>query len=295
MPDIANYMFKKSEQINRKLAEILPAVPQEAQVLKDSMEYSLLAGGKRLRPIFFLTTLEALGKDSKPFLPFACALEMIHTFSLIHDDLPAMDNDDYRRGKPTCHKMFGEAQAILAGDGLLTHAFAIMTQASQWAPPALVLQAINEVSLATGLDGMIVGQVVDVARDGEELDLAELRFINKYKTGALFRSAVRSAAILAEASEAQLTALTAFAEQFGLAFQIVDDILDVIGDTKITGKTSGSDAKNHKITYPSLLGLESAQRQAAKATRQAIAHLASLGEAGDRLAQITVELLNRNF
>ncbi len=295
MTDIGSYLRENATVINSTLNDLLPQLPQESQILADAMHYTLTAGGKRLRPILFIVTLESMSRDPLPLLPFACALEMIHTFSLIHDDLPAMDNDDYRRGKPTCHKVFGENQAILAGDALLTHAFAIMAAQKGKVNDAALLDAISEVSLATGLKGMITGQVMDVARNGKDLTLGELAFINQYKTGALFRGAIRSAAILGNASSEQLAAFTAFAEKFGLAFQIVDDILDVMGDEKKLGKPLGSDFKNAKTTYASLLGLTEAKNQAALATQEAVAALACLGEKGDMLIAITDYLLNRKF
>jgi len=295
MTDIQSYLEENAVLINNTLSELLPQLPEESKILSDAMRYSLTAGGKRLRPILFMVTLEAMGRDPLPLLPFACALEMIHTFSLIHDDLPAMDNDDYRRGKPTCHKVFGENQAILAGDALLAHAFAIMANQKDKVEAKALLDAIAEIALATGLSGMITGQVMDVARDGKELPLEELALINRYKTGALFRGAIRSAAIIGSAPPEKLAALTVFAEQFGLAFQIIDDILDVTGDEKRLGKPLGSDLKNSKTTYPSLLGLEEAKNQAAAATREAIAALACLGEKADMLIDITDHLLNREY
>ncbi len=287
------FLLASCQQVDACLEEILPPAAGQTAVLFEAMRYSIFAGGKRLRPCLFLATMEALGKKGKPYLPFAAALEMIHTYSLIHDDLPAMDNDDYRRGKLTCHKVFGEAQAILAGDALLTYAFNAMLRVRPIAPPAQLLAAMDEVAYSAGIKGMIVGQVADIAWEGRSLTLPELEFIDKHKTGALFQASILSAALLAEANATEMNALKEYALQIGLAFQIADDILDVIGDEKKLGKPIGSDAKNQKSTYASLFGLEKAQELAQQALMAAQTALAPLGEKAALLREAPEFFVNR--
>lgn len=232
-------------------------------VLKEAMAYSLFPGGKRLRSILTLATAEALECPPEPVLPFACALEMIHTYSLIHDDLPAMDDDDTRRGRPTNHKVYGEAIAILAGDALLTKAFGIMTK-SEVAPgveKTALLALIREASFSAGAEGMVGGQVADILSEKKRIALEELYGIHRRKTGALLKLAVRAGAILAGANEIQLARLTTYAEKIGLAFQIQDDILDVIGDQEKIGKPVGSDQEKEKATFPAFLGLSQSKEQ----------------------------------
>lgn len=295
---IAQYLKDKQAVVEAALQGAVLPHNEKAKVIFDAMEYSLMAGGKRLRPVLFLTTLEAFGKNSADYLDFACALEMIHTYSLIHDDLPAMDNDDLRRGKPTNHKVFGENFAILAGDGLLTHSFAKMLEVADKIPPTeyhLLLQAVKEVSLSAGLSGMVTGQVLDLSAEGKEISLEDLKYIHKFKTGALFASAIVSAGILGGADQTELMALQKYADDFGVAFQIIDDILDVVGDEKKLGKPIGSDAKNHKPTYPHFLGLEGAKEAAQKASVSAIEALAPLGKKSEKLEEIALYLLDREY
>lgn len=293
MNDPRLYLSEKAALVEERLAKILPRLPAPSAVLYDSMCYSLLAGGKRLRPVFFLTVAKSFGLQEEDLLDFACGLEMIHTFSLIHDDLPAMDNDDTRRGKPSCHKAFGEAPAILAGDGLLIHAFAVMAGSGSHIPTERKLEALRQVSLAAGLEGMLVGQTADITTEDQQKTIEELAWIDCYKTGALFKSALTSAAILAGASKEELQALEAFGNHFGVAFQIIDDILDVTGDQEKVGKPIGSDLKNSKDTYVSLLGLAQAKQAAFDASQAAVAALAPLGEKGAVLADLTQYLLER--
>ncbi len=253
------------EQINQFLAETFTdgGIPPR---LAEAMRYSLLAGGKRLRPALFLSAARACSPDqaealTRSLMPFAAGLEMIHTYSLIHDDLPAMDDDDLRRGRPTCHKAFGEATAILAGDALLTDAFGFMARAS--APAAPLLHAISLCADAAGADGMAGGQQLDLEAEGKRIPEDELGVLNAKKTGALLRCSCECGVLLGGGSAAQIDAARIFGSEFGIAFQITDDILDVIGDEATVGKEVRHDAESGKATWPSLLGLEEARRRAA--------------------------------
>ena len=262
------------------------------QTLMDAMKYSLTSGGKRLRPILLMAAADAINGNGSKFVTTASAIEMIHTYSLIHDDLPAMDNDDYRRGKPTCHKVYGEAMAILAGDGLLTLAFEVILR-QRGVSHAAILFVIDEISQAIGTNGMVGGQAIDLLSEGKKIDLETLKKMHIGKTGALFKAAIRSGAILSSASGEQLQALTKYAESFGLAFQITDDILDVIGDEKTFGKPIGSDERNQKSTYVTLTSLEEAKKLAAEATNDAIEALSIFGEEANFLRELVKYLLNR--
>ena len=239
------------EALVKELGKDKALVPE----LAASMEYSLTAGGKRLRPILLMAAADAVGAKGTDFVQAACGIEMIHTYSLIHDDLPAMDNDDYRRGKLTNHKVYGEAMAILAGDALLTQAFEVILRQPH-VSAELLLQVVKEMSIAAGPNGMVGGQVIDMLSEGKRISMEELRKMHMGKTGALFRAAIRSGAIMAQADEKQLEALTTYADCFGLAFQITDDILDVVGDEAVIGKPVGSDERNDKSTYVTLTSLE---------------------------------------
>ncbi len=293
--NIPEYIKEKQSEIETALSTCLRPYEAGAQRLFEAMEYSLLAGGKRLRPLLCLAVLESFGKDSKDFLNFACGLEMIHTYSLIHDDLPAMDDDDLRRGRPSCHKQFDEATAILAGDGLLTHSFAKMTSVLPYAPAENVVAAIKEVSLSVGLAGMVSGQIMDLAAEDRSVELLELQQIHRYKTGKLLACSVKSAGILAACSAAEVAALEVYGEKFGLAFQIVDDILDVTADEATLGKPVGSDAENHKSTYITLLGLEEAKAAAKVAVDEAKVAIEILGDKGEVLQALADYFLNREF
>lgn len=243
--------MKKSEwqeraaAIEKALVEHLDEANAMDRKLTDAMKYSLTAGGKRLRPILLMAAADVLGADGMKFMPVACGLEMIHTYSLIHDDLPAMDNDDYRRGKLTNHKVFGEDIAILAGDGLLTLAFEVMLRQKD-VPPEALLRVVREVSMAAGPNGMVGGQAMDQQAENKLIPMEDLRKLHMGKTGALFKAAIRSGAILGGAIEADLARFTEYAECFGLAFQITDDILDVIGDEAEIGKPVGSDERKDR-------------------------------------------------
>lgn len=266
---LANYLELVENFLNN--------LPWQEDILSKSMHYSLLCGGKRIRPVLALAAAEAVGGDIRKVLPAAAALELIHTYSLIHDDLPAMDNDDYRRGKPSNHKVFGEAQAILAGDALLTYAFEILA-GPLLVKPKLQLKVLREVAIAAGWHGMVGGQVADLEGEGKKLTLDQIKHIHKYKTGALLTVAARLGGILAGADELQINALTTYAGSLGLAFQIKDDILDLEGDSETLGKPAGSDLLLDKSTYPSLLGLEGAKRQLHEQVEIAKEALKLLGE-----------------
>ena len=283
---------KRQELVECALKDELAQTPVLDPVLRESMEYSLMAGGKRLRPVLLMAAADAVGADGTKFLPVACALEMIHTYSLIHDDLPAMDDDDYRRGKLTNHMVYGDAVAILAGDALLTLAFTVILRQKD-VPAEALLRVVDEISRAAGAEGMVGGQVLDLAAENRQITMEELRRVHMGKTGALFHAALRSGAILAGASEEQLAALTAYADHFGLAFQITDDILDVIGSAEELGKPVGSDEKNHKSTYVSLTSLEEAQELARRTAEDAETALSIFGTEADFLRELVAYLVNR--
>lgn len=256
------YLLDRQAQVEAALDQALPlAYPDK---IYEAMRYSLLAGGKRLRPILTIASCELLGGSLERAMPAACAMEMIHTMSLIHDDLPAMDNDDYRRGKLTNHKVYGEDIAILAGDGLLTYAFEHLANASQQVPPERVLQAVIHLAKATGAGGLVGGQVVDLDSEGRsDVTLETLSYIHAHKTGALLESAVVCGGIIAGGSPEDLQRLSQYAKNIGLAFQIIDDILDITATSEELGKSAGKDLQAEKATYPKLLGIEESQRQAA--------------------------------
>ena len=260
--------------------------------LSRAMEYSLMAGGKRLRPILLMAAADAINGDGEKFITVADALEMIHTYSLIHDDLPAMDDDDFRRGKLTNHKVFGEATAILAGDALLTLAFEVALR-QKGVAPEILLRVLKEISTAAGAAGMVGGQAIDLRSEGVQIDFETLKLMHRGKTGALFRAAIRSGAILAQASEKNLEDLTRYAENFGLAFQITDDILDVTGDEKILGKPTGSDEKNLKSTYVSLTSLDAAKNFAQAAVDEALDALKNFGDEANFLRELVKYLIAR--
>jgi geranylgeranyl diphosphate synthase type II len=257
--EFQNYIASVKAKIETELPAIVTPLSAPS-VLLEAMNYSLTAGGKRIRPLLVFATLRAFEKEEEIGIPAACAVEMIHTYSLIHDDLPSMDNDDLRRGKPTNHKVFGEAAAILAGDALLTQSFQVLTESSH--PDvcdSTKLQLVLELAKAAGAEGMVGGQVADMEGEQKALSLEELEYIHKHKTGKLLTFCVRAGAILAGASQEQLHQLDAFSVHLGLAFQIRDDILDIEGNEEQLGKPVGSDTENDKTTYPSLLGMEEAK------------------------------------
>ena len=292
MTDIKAYLNEKRELIDSYLKTYFTA-PSSPSVLHEAMKYSLFAGGKRIRPVLALASFEACGGDAKKIIPQAAALELIHTYSLIHDDLPAMDNDDLRRGKPTSHKMFGEAMAILAGDALLTEAFSMMTQTDIKIKPSLLLKAVREVALAAGHSGMVGGQAQDIISEDAEPDGEILEFIHLHKTAALIKSAVRIGSILAGSRKKQLQALTRYGENTGLAFQIIDDVLDVEGTPEELGKSVGSDSRKKKMTYPSLYGIEGARKKANELILIAIDAIGIFSSEADPLREIAGYLAKR--
>ena len=270
------YLTDRRKIVEEALERYLPDKDSVPQELHAAMHYSVFAGGKRLRPILCLAALEACGGDMAPAMPVACALELIHTYSLIHDDLPAMDNDDFRRGKPTSHKAFGEAVAILAGDALLTEAFVLLSRAEKVRLAAeRRLAVIQEIAHAAGIAGMVGGQALDIRAEKIAPDFEGLTDIHRRKTGALIVAAVRSGAILAGASENRIQALGAYGSHIGIAFQIADDILNVEGDSQLMGKKTGSDAALGKVTYPSLWGLDTAKAKLKDHIQAAVAAIAA--------------------
>lgn len=283
---------KRGELVETALAEELAKTPVLDATLRASMEYSLMAGGKRLRPILLMAAADAVGADGTKFLSVACALEMIHTYSLIHDDLPAMDDDALRRGKATNHVVYGDGIAILAGDALLTLAFTVILRQKD-VPAETLLRVVDEISRAAGAEGMVGGQALDLEAENRQITMEELRSVHRGKTGALFCAALRSGAILAGATEEQLAALTSYADHFGLAFQITDDILDVIGSAEEIGKPVGSDEKNNKSTYVSLTSLPEAQALARCTAEAAEEALSIFGAEADFLRGLVTYLVNR--
>ena len=295
MVDILRYLQEQKALVDEALARYLPGEEHYPPAIFQAMRYSVFAGGKRVRPILAIAAAEALGGTAVDVLPLACALECIHTYSLIHDDLPALDNDDYRRGRLTNHKVFGEANAILAGDALLTFAFELMGDARHWPQfvPERVVQVMHEVAYAIGTFGMIGGQVVDLQMEGQDVDLPGLQYIHAHKTGALIRTSVRSGAILGGGSPAAVEALTHYGTHIGLAFQIMDDILDVRGDEQLMGKALRKDNERRKATYPRLVGLAESEVRAQAAVTASIAALDIIGERGAVLRDLAHFIIAR--
>ncbi|KZL48391.1 farnesyl-diphosphate synthase [Nodularia spumigena CENA596] len=283
--DLKAYLSQRRELVEASLESSITVVYPET--LYESMRYSLLAGGKRLRPILCLASCELAGGTVDMAMPTACALEMIHTFSLIHDDLPAMDNDDYRRGKLTNHKVYGEPVAILTGDALLGYAFEFIVVETQGVPAHRLVEVIAKLAHAIAATGLVGGQVVDLECEGlQNINIETLNFIHSHKTGALLESSVLSGAMLAGADNELLQRLSRYASYIGLAFQIVDDILDVTGTQEELGKTPGKDQKAQKITYPSLWGIEESQRKSQELVELAKAELVDFGEKAQPLMAI---------
>lgn len=293
--DLKAYLEERRDLVNRALAAYLPAVRGPAFRVVQAMHYSLFAGGKRLRPILCLAAAEAVGGGLEEALPLACALEMIHTYSLIHDDLPSMDDDDLRRGQPTCHKQFDEATAILAGDGLLTEAFYTLAAAAPrfQGREAMLLEVQQLFSEAAGYRGMVGGQMLDLMAEGRRITLKELETVHRLKTGALLIAATRAGALAGGGSRPQVAALTAYGERFGLAFQITDDLLDVEGEAAEMGKAPGMDEKRQKATYPALLGLETSRQWAGRLVQEALAELEPFKERAAPLRELARYLLVR--
>lgn len=292
--DLETYVEELCTRIEATLDALLPASTQIPSVLYNSMRYSIFAGGKRLRPALTLATVEALGGDIEAALPVASTLEMIHTYSLIHDDLPCMDDDDLRRGMPTNHKVYGEATALLAGDALLTHAFQVLGTLQTDVSAQTMLRIVGELAKAAGAVGMVAGQMADMENEGKQANAETLAFIHANKTGALLTASVRIGALFAGAQEAQLQALTTYAQRIGLAFQIQDDILDVIGETAKLGKVVGADAAHAKLTYPVLYGLEESRLMVRRLTEEAHQALQASDLTAFRLHQIADWLVSRD-
>jgi geranylgeranyl diphosphate synthase type II len=289
MIDPKKYMKDRCRLVDEALDRYLPLADELPISLHKAMRYSVFAGGKRVRPILLLAACEAVGGDLNRAMPAACAMEMIHTYSLIHDDLPAMDDDDFRRGNPTNHKVFGEAIAILAGDALLTEAFVLMSnpEYSGAAEVSRLLPVINEIARCAGSHGMVGGQVVDMESEGKpDVDLATVQYIHTHKTGALIKASVKAGALLGGADETDLAAMTRFGEAVGLAFQIADDILDIEGTTEEIGKDAGSDEARGKATYPAIVGLAEAKQRAGELVGMALKALAGFDAKADPLREI---------
>lgn len=285
---LKNYIKIIDEQLDKYL------VPKDnpQAIIYEAMRYSVFAGGKRLRPVLMLLVCEMCGGDINEIMPFACALEMIHTYSLIHDDLPAMDNDDLRRGKPTSHKQFGEAIAILAGDALLNKAFEVVSQ-YDGKNTDRAMKAMNILAVSSGTEGMIGGQIVDMQSEGREITLDELRYLHLNKTGAIIRSACVIGAVMSGADSDAIEAVDEFSKNLGIAFQIQDDILDVTGTEAELGKPIGSDAEEGKNTYVSLLGLQKSEQMAEEYSQKAKNALDVFGEKAEMLRQLTDYLTDR--
>jgi geranylgeranyl diphosphate synthase type II len=290
--NLREYLARQQAMIDAELARLAPEESVEPPTIHRAMRYSLFAGGKRIRPILCIEAAHAAGDDSAGVVTAACPLELIHTYSLIHDDLPALDNDDYRRGKLTNHKVFGDAMAILAGDSLLTLAFQVLAQLD--APDARKTQMIAELATAAGtVGGMIGGQVADLEGEGKPPTAELLESIHRAKTGALLRASLRLGAIYAGADEAQYAALSRYGEHIGLAFQIVDDILDVEESSEALGKTAGKDAQQQKITFPAVYGLDESRRLAAGECEAAHSTLGAFGDRALRLHELADHIVKR--
>ncbi len=290
------WMNKKINKVEEYLKSVVKENENPQKLIYEAMNYSLLSGGKRLRPLLLLGAYELFQNNEDAAMPFACAMEMIHTYSLIHDDLPAMDNDDYRRGRLSNHKRFGEAAAILAGDGLLNKAFETGLEAALEHKINIesALKALAEIAGSSGSDGMIGGQVVDMFGHDKISSLEDLKYMYSLKTGAIIKSSVTAGALLGGADEKELKALESYAEKIGLAFQIEDDILDVIGTLEKLGKAAGSDAANEKITYLTFASIEEAQNTVVKLTEEAVESLNVFGEKAVHLAGLAKYLTNRD-
>jgi len=295
-PGIQPYLLGLKEIIDKKLLELLPNSSDSLSKLEESMRYSILAGGKRLRPILCISASEAVGGSLDKALQIACAIEMIHTYSLIHDDLPSMDDDLLRRGIPTNHSVFGEALAILAGDALLTDAFSLIASEgiSTGISPTVVVEIIRDISKAAGSQGMVSGQAFDLALEGKEVSVELIEKVHSLKTGALIEASVTSGARVGGANEDQLLQLKCYAKYLGLAFQIIDDVLDIEGGTEI-GKSRGADARKNKATYPALVGVERARKMALELTEKALLALKDFDDKAGPLRDLAFYLGGRKY
>lgn len=286
---------KYIETVDARLLELMK-IDHAHKTMKEAMQYSLMAGGKRLRPLLNIFANELLGGKLEETLDIACAIEMIHTFSLMHDDLPAVDNDDMRRGKPTSHVVFGEATAILAGDALLNYAFEVMLQNALQHTANLEahVRAVSEVARGAGVTGMITGQFGDIENEGKELEIEEVVEVHRHKTGDMIRAALISGLLLCKPNEAQISALSEYGYKVGLAFQVIDDILDVTGDQEKMGKTLGKDSIADKQTFPALIGLEESRKMAKALTDEGISSLAIFGKKAGKLEELAQMMLERD-
>lgn len=293
--DLKAYLDERKAIVDRELEACFPEPEGIASDVLSAMKYSLFAGGKRLRPILCMAGAEAVGGVGTQVLSVACALELIHTYSLIHDDLPLMDNDDLRRGKPTNHRVFGEAVALLAGDGLLTEAFSMMAgpEFRKKVSPDVLLKVIDLISRAAGYRGMVGGQAVDIQSEGTPPDLCLVEFIHTHKTGALIAAAVASGAMLGGGDEKQIEAITSYGRNIGLAFQISDDILDIEGESKTLGKTAGADQQKGKMTFPAVVGLEKSRELEEELVEAAIQALEDFEQGADPLRHIARYIIER--
>jgi geranylgeranyl diphosphate synthase, type II len=293
--DIKKYLEHKRQDVDRFLESAMPAEDAPPATLHKAMRYSLFAGGKRVRPILAIASCEAIAGSSPSILPVASALELIHTYSLIHDDLPAMDNDDYRRGKLTNHKVFGEAMAILAGDALLTMAFDLVSrpELANGLDPRAQVRVIQELAAGSGNAGMVGGQVADIEAEGKDIDLATLEGMHRWKTGKLIRASVRIGGIVGGATAQQLDRLTAYAEDVGLAFQIADDVLNVTGTREELGKDANTDASRGKKTYPAFFGVDGARKLAEERVASAVQHLKDFDKKADPLRELALYITAR--
>ena len=292
--NLKDYLAGRSAIVDRALDRFLPKATAKPATIHKAMRYSLFAGGKRLRPALCLAAAEACGGELEPALPAACAVECLHTYSLIHDDLPCMDNDDFRRGRPTSHKVFGEGIAVLAGDALLTQAFEILTSARETSRYP-VAAMVRELAGASGSRQLIAGQVADLEGEGKKITLRELRFIHEAKTAALLTASIRLGGMSANATPKKLEALTAFGKNLGLAFQVIDDILDVTQTSEKLGKSAGKDIAAQKATYPALLGLEKSRQEARRLTEASLSALKPFGKSGEILRAMGEYLLQREY
>ena len=294
--DLKEYLKQRKAMVDAALDRLLPHPAGTSGKVVEAMRYSLAAGGKRVRPILLMAGCDAVGGNHSTVLPAACALECIHTYSLIHDDLPAMDNDDLRRGKPTCHKVFGEAVAILAGDGLLTFAFELMShpEMRDTIDARTLLDVVSVLADAAGVNGMVGGQTADILFEGKPVDAQILSFIHSHKTGAMIRASVEMGAMLGGGTPDQTGQLKRYGTALGLAFQVVDDLLDVVGDQEKIGKPVGSDLKNEKATYPALFGLEEARKKARELKEEALSSLTGFGPEAEPLRAIAAFVVERD-
>ena len=293
--NIQVYLDQQRQRVDRFLEGTLPLLSANPQRLYESMRYSLLGGGKRIRPILTIAAAQALGYDRDAMLPFAASLEFVHTYSLIHDDLPAMDDDDYRRGRLTNHKVYGDGMAILAGDALLTMAFELCSQVdgTEDFSAAQQLAIVRELASGSGHQGMVGGQVMDIQAENQEIDLVHLQQIHTFKTGRLIRAAVRIGSIIGEATTQQMQCLTDYSEDIGLAFQIADDVLDMVGTREELGKDAGTDERRGKRTYPSFFGVEGARHLGEECVQRAIARLNTFDKQADPLRHIATYIMAR--